>query len=73
MIAHPPTPGTCACTRTGTPYTRHTHGTHTHGTHTRAAQQENIAAFDVELSDEVMAGVDAVFKKYKDPTVKPLD
>lgn len=30
--------------------------------------RENIDAFDVDLSEEVLAGVAAIYKRYRDPS-----
>ena len=35
--------------------------------------QENIGAFDIVLSEEALADIDRVHKKYRDPTTKPID
>ena len=37
--------------------------------------QENIGAFDIDLSEEALTDIDRVYKEYRDPTTttKPLD
>lgn len=35
--------------------------------------QENIGAFDIDLSEEAFKDIDRVYKQYRDPTTKPLD
>ena len=35
--------------------------------------QENIGAFDIDLSEDALADIDRVFKRYRDPTTKPID
>jgi aryl-alcohol dehydrogenase-like predicted oxidoreductase len=38
-------------------------GLRTHG----LLSQENLAAFDVTLSEEVLQDIDGVFRRYRDP------
>jgi hypothetical protein len=35
--------------------------------------QENVSAFDIELSEDVIADVERVYKRFRDPTTKPID
>ena len=35
--------------------------------------QEDLAAFEVTLSEEALADIDKVYKRYRDPTTKPID
>ncbi len=35
--------------------------------------QENIGAFDIDLSEEALKDIDRVYKQFRDPTTKPLD
>lgn len=39
------------------------------GATTMAQLEENIKAFDKDLSEEALADVAAVYKKYRDPTI----
>ena len=35
--------------------------------------QEDLAAFEVTLSEEATADIDKVYERYRDPTTKPID
>jgi hypothetical protein len=35
--------------------------------------QENIGAFSIELNEECLKDIERVYRRYKDPTVKPVD
>jgi diketogulonate reductase-like aldo/keto reductase len=35
--------------------------------------QENIGAFSIELSEEALEDIDRVYKRFRDPTTKPID
>ena len=35
--------------------------------------QENIGAFEVELSEDAVNDIERVYKRFRDPTTKPID
>ena len=39
----------------------------------RIGLQADLAAFDVDLSEDALADINRVYKRYRDPTTKPID
>ncbi len=39
----------------------------------RCAPQADLAAFDVDLTEDALADIDRVYKRFRDPTTKPID
>jgi diketogulonate reductase-like aldo/keto reductase len=39
----------------------------------KAWVQENIGSFDIDLSEDVIEDIERVYKRYRDPTTKPID
>ena len=35
--------------------------------------QENLGAFEIELSEEATNDIERVYKRFRDPTTKPID
>lgn len=35
--------------------------------------QENIGSFDIDLSEECIEDIERVYKRFRDPTTKPID
>lgn len=38
-----------------------------------APVQEDIGAFDIDLSEDCIKDIERVFKRFRDPTTKPID
>ena len=53
----------------------HAHVIHSfiHDTLSHAHVQENIGAFDIDLSEECIEDIERVYKRFRDPTTKPID
>ena len=35
--------------------------------------QENVGAFDIDLSDDVVSDINKIYARFRDPSTKPLD